>query len=99
MYVIAGRTFSLDCIVTHDSRSPYQLWFRWFKDSIRISSDSQWTFGKFVSEQDQHTITVTFILAFPNLNVNRHNGTYTCSVDDSISATVSQTTTLIVESK
>ena len=98
-YVIAGTTFSLDCIVTYDSRSPYRLWFRWFKDSTRIFNNNEWTFGKFLSGQDQHTITETFVLAFLDLNVNRHNGTYTCSVDDSISTTVSQNFTLIVESK
>ena len=97
---MAGDPFTLDCAATGDSKSPNKLRVRWFKDSNRIDNNYQWrlNFNNFNTE-GKHTVTVRSIMIIFELNVDQHNGTYTCSVDNfMIGAAVNQSTTLIVES-
>ena len=96
-FPIGGRiSFRLECIATNDPQSPNKLKFKWFKGSNRIyNRRSGWTI---VSYKDNNK----FISSLTTRNrVNQqHNGTYTCSVYDSMITTdISQSTNVIVESK
>ena len=96
-YVIAGDSFTLDCTATNDPQSPNELRFRWFKGSIGIDSNPlQWN----ITELSRDVFTVTSQLVITNLTVDKHNGTYSCRVDNHrIDTAVNQKTILIVESK
>ena len=98
-YRKAGKPFTSDCIATNDPQSPNELRLRWFKDSSRIKTGRQWTI---ISRhaKNGHTVTVTSTMLIVMLNVDQHNGTYTCSVDNfMITAAINQSITLIVESE
>ena len=96
-YVIAGDSFTLNCTATNDPQSPNELRFRWFKESIRIDNDqSQWN----ITELSNDPFTVTSQLVITNLTVDKHNGTYSCRVDNfRIDMAVNQTTAVVIESK
>ena len=98
-YRKAGEGFTSDCIATNDPQSPNELRFQWFKDSSRIKTGRQWTFSRRESKSG-HTVTVTLTMIIVMLNVDQHNGTYTCSADNyMITAAVNQSIILIVESE
>ena len=80
--------FRLYCNVIQDSRSPYRLWYWWLKDS------------NVISHQDNRFIIVGAFLFFVALDVNQHNGTYTCSAYEAyVSRAVTQSTDVVIESK
>ena len=92
-YVIAGNQLRLNCRAINDPQSPNMLRFVWYKDLTLVNpSGAQWsvvTVPNFYS-----------LLFFLNLDVNRDNGTYTCSVDNfEHNKAVIQSTDVIVESK
>ena len=96
-YVIAGDPFTLNCTATNDPQSPNELRFRWFKESTRIDNNpSQWN----ITELSKDPFTVTSQLVITNLTVDKHNGTYSCRVDNfRIDMAVNQTTAVVIESK
>ena len=88
-YVIAGDQLRLNCRATNDRQSPNMLRFIWYKDSTFVDQRSVTTVPNFFS-----------LLSLLNLDVNRDNGTYTCSVYNfERSRAVNQSTDVIVESK
>ena len=95
-YVIAGDSFTLNCTATNDPQSPNELRFRWFKGSSEIYSDPlQWN----MTELPGDMFTITSQLVITNLTVDKHNGTYSCRVDNHrIDTAVNQDTIVIVES-
>ena len=96
-YVTAGDPFTLNCTATNDPQSPNELRFRWYKGSTRIDSDqSHWN----ITELSSDPYTVTSQLVITNLTVDKHNGTYSCRVDNfRIDMTVNQSTAVVIESK
>ena len=96
-YIIAGDPFTLNCTATNDPQSPNELRFRWFKESTRIDNDqSQWN----ITELSSDPFTVTSQLVITNLTVDKHNGTYSCRVDNfRIDMAVNQSTAVVIESK
>ena len=96
-YFSVGKTdFSLECIATNDPQSPNMLRFKWFKESTRIyDKQSGWT----IAEYSYNKKFFSKLATVNRLN-QQHNGTYTCSVYDSMITTdISQSTNVIVESK
>ena len=89
-YVVAGKQrLELYCRATNDPQSPNKLRFVWYRDSTLVNRRSVITVPGFYS-----------ILQFNSLDVSQHNGTYTCSVDNSKpSRAVTQSVVVIVESK
>lgn len=80
--------FRLYCNVIQDSQSPYKLWYRWLKDS------------NVISHRDNRFIIAGPYLFFTALDVNKHNGTYTCTAYEVfISRAVTQSTDVVIESK
>ena len=97
-YVIAGDPFTLNCTATNDPQSDITLRFRWRKKSTRIDNKPQWNVTK--PSSSLKILTHTSQLIITNLTVERHNGTYTCSVDNYRGGpNINQITTVIVESK
>ena len=93
-YRIAGDPYTINCFATNDFQSPKHLRVSWFKESTRISTGHHWTISHHRSMG-----TISSVMFIIELNVNQHNGTYTCSVYNyMISTAVNQSTTLIVES-
>ena len=103
-YVIAGQAFKLECKATNDPQSPNMLTFRWFKEStaIKHNTHSEWTI---VTIDDG--LNYTYSISTNILNVDQHNGTYTCGVDFLtnragifvVDKAINQSTAVIVESK
>ena len=97
-YVTIDNLLILNCTATNDPQSPNELRFRWYKESTRIDNNpSHWN----VTELSMKNIlTVTSQIIIAHLTMEQHNGTYTCSVDNSKhGVTVNQTTNIIVESE
>ena len=92
-YVVAGDQLRLNCHAANDPQSPNKLRFIWYKDSTFITSQST---GRFIFTVPN----VNSFIFFNNLDVNRDNGTYTCSVNNfELSRAVTQSTVVIVKSK
>ena len=101
-YLTVGKAdFSLECIATKDPQSPNTLRFKWFKESIRINNgQSDWIIVYYRDINSNNEVTFNSKLANANKVNQQHNGTYTCSVYDSMITTdISQSTNVIVESK
>ena len=93
--------FKLKCIAINDPQSPNKLRFKWFKESTRIyNRQSGWAIAEYKDINNNNEITFNSILTTWNTVNHQHNGTYTCSVYDSMITTdISQSTNVIVESK
>ena len=96
-HVIAGDPFTLNCTATNDPQSPNELRFRWFKESTRIDiNQSQWN----ITELSNGPFTVTSQLVITNLTVGKHDGIYSCAVDNfKVDNAVNQSTIVVIESK
>ena len=92
-YMRVGGSFELDCIATNDPQSPNMLRLEWFKGSARI------TRREFITAR--YNIRNTFYYKIIKSKVYYQlNGTYTCSVHDSmINVNIMQSTIVIVEGK
>ena len=88
-----GGSFELECIATNDPQSPNMLTLEWFKGSARITRHDFTT--------SPYNIKNTFYYKIIKDKVNYQlNGTYTCSVHDSMmNVNIMQSTIVIVEGK
>ena len=92
-YMRVGGSFELECIATNDPQSPNMLTLEWFKGSARISRQDFTT--------SRYNIRNTFYYKIIKNEVDYQlNGTYTCSVHDSIiNVNVMKSTIVIIEGK
>ena len=94
-YVAVGDTFSLECTATNDPQSPNMLEIRWFKGSTRIDNNRFYT----VAEYRRELSYISLITTVDEVDY-QYNGTYTCSIYDSmITTTTNKSTTYVVESR
>ena len=92
-YVAVGDTFSLECTATNDPQSPNMLDIRWFKGPIRIDNNRSYVTAEYRRELSY--ISVIFTIDEVDY---QYNGTYTCSIYDSM-ITTNKSTTYVVESR
>ena len=88
-----GGSFELECIAINDPQSPNMLTLEWFKGSTKITRRDFTT--------SSYSIRNTFYYKIIKDEVDYQlNGTYTCTVRDSmINVNVKQSTIVIVEGK
>ena len=91
-----GEGFILDCIAINDPQSPNMLRVKWFKGSTTINSGNEW-----IIYYSSNNNKITFHLKLFEVNqVYQYNGTYTCSVYNSMITThIEQSTNVIFEGK
>ena len=100
-YVIVNDSFVLNCTATNDPQSPNGLIFRWFiqqlnRNRMRIDKKKQWNITKHVIT----AVTVTSQLYISVLQMDQHNGTYSCEVDNNKKESfIKQSTSVVVEGK
>ena len=99
-YLAVGKAdFKLECIATIDPQSPNKLKFKWFKESTRIYDQQSGLNLVSYRDIDDNNKFISLLSTADRVN-QQHNGTYICSVYDSMITTdISQSTNVIVESK
>ena len=92
-YMRVGGSFELECIATNDPQSPNMLTLEWYKGSARITK-RDFTISRY---NNRNTFYYKIIKSKVDYQLN---GTYTCSVHDSmIKKNFMQSTIVIVEGK
>ena len=89
-YVIAGDTFTLNCTVTDERKSPEEINFLWYKDNHNITS---------LTKVIVNDSTYTSQLYIEKLDSDQDGGRYMCvAYKSTTNANATSTTTVIVES-
>ena len=92
-YMRVGGSFELECIAINDPQSPNMLTLEWFKRSARITR-REFIILSYNTRNTFYSKIIKFKVDY------QLNGTYTCSVHDSMmNVNVKQSTMVIVEGK